>query len=174
LGLINQSKMLDLNDPEWQSFEGGYRQPYDASVALTKLEKASNKTEIDTILNELWEELHHQGDVGVASYMSVPHLVRIALEKQLTDSNIIALITVIEIERHKNNPPIPVRHQASYLEAIGKLAAMALNNINENWDLETTAWRLAAVAASKGQTSIANAISKFDSYDMIEEFLEEH
>jgi hypothetical protein len=37
--------------------------------------------------DELWEELHHQGDVGEASYASVAHLVRIHRTGVVVDWN---------------------------------------------------------------------------------------
>jgi hypothetical protein len=61
--------MLSLEDRKWQEFHGGYRVSYDASVALRSIQDG-----ID-VWDELWEELHHQGDVDIASYASVPQLV---------------------------------------------------------------------------------------------------
>lgn len=64
--------MLALDDPRWKTLEGGYRVVYDASIALARLERGED------VWKELWNELHHQGDVGESSYAAVPHLVRIA------------------------------------------------------------------------------------------------
>ncbi len=85
--------MLELNDPKGQNFEGGYRQPFDASVPLRKLKNASNSAEAQTILAELWDELHHQGDVSAASYVRCAHLIRIASENNLIDSVAISFAT---------------------------------------------------------------------------------
>jgi hypothetical protein len=38
---------------------------------LLSLEQASAPGEIDGIFSELWNELHHLGDVGLASYFAV-------------------------------------------------------------------------------------------------------
>jgi hypothetical protein len=66
--------MLSLDDNRWNGLTGGYKYPFDPRPLLTKLE-----TESDTAIvwDELWEELHHQGDVGDASYAAAPHIVRI-------------------------------------------------------------------------------------------------
>ena len=64
--------MLSLDDPRWQQFTGGYRAPYDASPALPALFSGSVRAEL---WDELFEELHHQGDLGPASYAAVPHIV---------------------------------------------------------------------------------------------------
>jgi len=73
--------MIELNDNRWKEFDGGYRMPYDASVPLKRLEEATSTEEINSVFAELWSELHHQGDVGLVSYYSVPHLIRIAKEE---------------------------------------------------------------------------------------------
>ena len=67
--------MLDINDPRWKTFRGGYGKKYDASTLLKLFEKSDDKETIKNILKDLWEELHHQGDVGLASYFSLPHLI---------------------------------------------------------------------------------------------------
>ncbi|MEG0881483.1 MAG: hypothetical protein RSH52_09485, partial [Janthinobacterium sp.] len=62
---------LSLDDPLWTTLEGGYRMPYDVAKALKAMQAG------DDVWHELWEELHHQGDVGVASYAAVPQLVHL-------------------------------------------------------------------------------------------------
>lgn len=66
--------LLSLDDPLWPALEGGYGVPYDASLALKALKAGED------VWHELWEELHHQGDVGVASYAAVAQLVDICAE----------------------------------------------------------------------------------------------
>jgi hypothetical protein len=66
--------MLDLADPRWEKMSGGYKVPFDPRPLLKKLEKDQDSTET---WSELWNELHHQGDVGEASFAAVPQLVRI-------------------------------------------------------------------------------------------------
>lgn len=97
-----ERSMLPLNDPRWKALHGGYRTPYDASVALARLERGED------VWEELWQELHHQGDVGDASYASVPHLVRICSALPERDSNLYELVSTIEVERHRrSNPQVP-------------------------------------------------------------------
>lgn len=91
--------MLNLDDPKWKELNGGYRTPYDASIALRELEAGEDAWD------ELWQELHHQGDVGEASYAAVPHLVRIAGAASEIDRNLFSLVATIEIERHRGGNP---------------------------------------------------------------------
>jgi transposase len=94
--------MLSLTDTIWRELEGGYRVPYDASKALARMEGG------ESAWDELWNELHHQGDVGVASYAAIPQIVRIYEARRGSDWNLYALAATIEIERHrKTNPLLP-------------------------------------------------------------------
>jgi hypothetical protein len=165
--------MIQLSDPRWQSFEGGYRILYDASVALRKLEQATGDKEIDSIFYELWNELHHQGDVGVASYISVPHIIRIAKEKKLLSYNVFGLISAIEIERHRDNPILPSEYEDWYLqslrEGIPQLVSMAFA---DKWDVTLTSTILSALAVSKGHMEMAQALLKMEDIDVVNEFLE--
>ena len=63
--------MLELGDARWKDLHGGYRVPYDASLPLQALSIGRD------VWAELWAELHHQGDVGVA-YAAVTKLIDLA------------------------------------------------------------------------------------------------
>jgi hypothetical protein len=69
--------MLALDDDHWQRMLGGYRVPIDPRPAFAKLR--TDVADADA-WKWLWNELHHQGDVGEASYAAVPILVSIYLE----------------------------------------------------------------------------------------------
>ena len=101
--------MLSLEDKKWQELHGGYRAPYDVSVALRSMQDGVN------IWAELWEELHHQGDVDIASYAAIPQLVRIASSGTGRDWNFYGLLATIEVARHREgNPPVPAWLKADY------------------------------------------------------------
>lgn len=166
--------MIELDDKRWQEFEGGYRMPYDASIALKRLEQDSTAQEVDAVLNELWEELHHQGDVGLASYFSVPHIIRIAKEKRLINFDVFGLVAIIEIQRHKNNPQIPEEFEVAYLHSLQvELPELIKLCLADKWDITLASTILSALAVSKGHIQMAEAISKMDDADLLKEFLEE-
>ncbi len=66
--------MMLLSDQRWKDFDGGYRVKYDASIPLSRLKNGIG--DLDSIWSELWQNLHHQGDVGIASYAAIPHIAR--------------------------------------------------------------------------------------------------
>jgi len=166
---------LGLDNPIWKKLEGGYKgTKYDASIALKKLEDAGTLQDVGIIYQELWNELHHQGDVGLASYYAVPHLVRIAKEKQLVDYNVLGLVSVIEIQRHKTNPILPSTLTPDYDNAIKNLGELAVLAMNKEWDLDLASVALTAMALAKGQVKLGNAIQNLDSEDVIDGFLESY
>lgn len=166
---------LPLNDPRWSELEGGYHGiTYDASAALRKLEQANSLEEVNKIYEELWNELHHQGDVGIASYYAVPHMIRIAKEKGLVDWNVLGLVSLIEIQRHKKNPAMPSVLYPAYSNSISELLELATLVLAQNWDSGTASTALAAIAVSKGHIKLANAIQNLDDEDVIDEFLENY
>jgi hypothetical protein len=166
---------LALSDCRWKELEGGYRGiKYDASIPLKGLEQVNSLKEAETIYEELWGELHHQGDVGIASYYAVVHLVRIAQEKRLIDYNVLALVSVIEIQRHKDNPELPKALEPVYFEALIVLKRLANTALEQDTDLSLVQSALAAIAVAQKQVKLAEAILKFDSEEEIDEFLDNY
>jgi hypothetical protein len=166
---------LQLSDPRWAELEGGYRgSSYDASPILSRLKNADTSENVKAIYQELWDELHHQGDVGLASYYAVPHMVSAAKSNQIIDYNVLGLVSLIEICRHKNNPPIPPQFYPAYADALNELSSLAISIINRDWDLNTASAALTAIAIAKKQIKLGNAIQNLDSDDVIEEFLENY
>src|SRR5881397_662960 len=107
--------MLTLDDPRWTQLEGGYRLPYDPTAALRQLDSGGHQP---AVWDEFWKELHHQGDVGTASYAAIPTLVDIHRRMRELDWNLYALAATIEVERHRrSNPPIPDWLVADYEQA---------------------------------------------------------
>jgi hypothetical protein len=112
--------MLSLDDKRWQELEGGYRTRFDPRPLLSDLEGNRNA---NSAWRGLWEGLHHQGDVGTASYAAVPHLLRIYRERGTIDWNIYAMVAVVELARDDGkNPAVPAWLEDAYFEAIRDLA----------------------------------------------------
>ena len=158
---------MQLDDVRWKDFEGGYRVPYDASVALQSV--------IDGIdvWDELWEELHHQGDVGLASYAAVLQLVRIAGASEHRDWNFYGLLATIEVERHrKNNPPVPDWLQPSYDAAWTRLSQIAVADLQTKSDSFTTRAILSVLALAKGELKLGALLSGLDTSEL-DDWLEE-
>lgn len=159
--------MVPLTDLRWKALKGGYKVPYDASAPLARLEAG------DDVWEELWQELHHQGDVGEASYASVPHLVRICAALPSRDWNVYALVSTIEVERHrKSNPPLPEWIRADYERALKDLLALGLEDLGRVKDALTIRSILGAVAVAKGALKLGAWIAFADESE-IDELLDD-
>ena len=126
---------MDLDNIIWRKLQGGYKMVYDASRPLKKLKAANRQDEMNAIFDELWENLHHQGDVGTASYLAVPHLVEICIEKKSLDWNFIGLCVLIENSRlQEHNPELPDEFQDIYFEGLSRLENYLLLNFKNITD----------------------------------------
>jgi hypothetical protein len=146
----NQS-MLPLDDPRWKTLTGGYQVPYDASGPLHKLFERGGSKEL---WDELWQELHHQGDLGTASYAAVPHLLEFARRSPRLDWNVFGLIAVIELER-PSNPSVPAFLAAGYFRAIKELPAVVGSHPQQEWDEILTRHIVCCIALARGQRVLA-------------------
>ncbi|RJF80475.1 hypothetical protein D3874_25410 [Oleomonas cavernae] len=152
--------MLDLESPIWETLEGGYRVVYDPRPALLALERGEN---VAAAWDELWNELHHQGDVGEASYAAVPHLVRIYAAGGAARYDTYAIVEVVEECRLAgNNPPLPDYLREPYEAAWRQLAELALRDLPLTDKLEIVSCILAVMAMSKGLSGLARIAAKFD------------
>jgi hypothetical protein len=164
---------MTLDDKLWKELQGGYRIDYDASVPLRQLEATKDEKEIRQIYEELWNELHHQGDVGLASYLALPQLVRIGKSKGLFDWNLLGLCCVIEQQRHLgHNPPLPKEHANYYNEGLKELKQFIVDRISAEKDELTVRTALSAFATCAGQIKLGKSIMNLDD-DVMDEFLEQ-
>ena len=125
------------------------------------------------VWDELWEELHHQGDVGVGSYAAIPQLVRIASEAPDRDWNFYGLVATIEVERHrKDNPTIPAWLRVDYDNALAQASALALADMITKTDSATTLSMFSVVALAKGELKLGAMLSGLDASEF-DEWLED-
>jgi hypothetical protein len=158
--------MLDIDDPHWEALLGGYRRPYDPRPALAKLRSGTNDA---MVWEELWNELHHQGDVGEASYAAVPHLVSIYGERPSADWNVYAIVTIIELARkHGSNPDVPTWLDSSYFQAIRELAHLGLQELQHAQDIDAIRAILSVVAIAKGLRTHAKFLLEYSEDELIE------
>jgi hypothetical protein len=161
--------VLDANSPLWSQLRGGYRTHYDPRPAIQRLEDSEEPAAWD----ELWEQLHHQGDVGEASYAAVPLLVGLETRKRSSGWRFLALLATIEIQRHsKKNPPVPEWLSAEYGQAWQNVVPLALSTLSESRDPLVIRSALAVVALAKGQLRLGALLAWLDTSE-IEELTDE-
>jgi hypothetical protein len=146
--MVDSVCMLNLDDDRWSNLTGGYQMPFDPRPLLAKLEAGQD---IESTWHDLWDELHHQGDVGEASYASVPHLVEIHRKSGLVDWNTYAIVAIIELARKKgNNPGLPKWLEEDYFRAIQELAESGAAEIWRTAEPEAVRAILSVICIAKG------------------------
>jgi hypothetical protein len=139
--------MLSLDDSRWDDLSGGYRMKYDPRPSLRKLERHQDTA---AAWGELWDELHHQGDVGDASYAAVPELVRIHRNGGAADWNLYAMVAIIELARTEpQNPELPDWLRDDYLRSIQELAQMGTKDIWSAEDADAKRAILSVIAIAR-------------------------
>ena len=140
--------MISLEDTRWSNMTGGYRMPFDPRPLLKRLETDSGTTEV---WHELWEELHHQGDVGEASFAAVPFLVRCYRERGVFDWNTYAIVAIIELARKVGkNPDVPRWIADDYFKSIRELAEIGATEVLHANTAEDVRAILSIIAIEKG------------------------
>lgn len=140
--------MISLEDARWSNLRGGYNMPFDPRPSLKKLETRSDTTEV---WHELWVELHHQGDVGEASFAAAPFLVKIYRKRGILDWNTYAIVAIIELARKDgNNPDVPQWIEGDYFQAIRELAEIGATEVLQAESAEDVRAILSIIAIAKG------------------------
>jgi hypothetical protein len=158
--------MLNMDDPRWEKLSGGYRRPYDPRPALAKFQSGANDA---MVWEELWNELHHQGDVGEASYAAIPHLVRIYEQHPSADWNVYAIIGIIELARKRGkNPDVPAWLDSGYFQAIQQLANLGLQELKVVSDPDVVRAILSVNALAKGLRIHAKFLLEYSEDELLE------
>jgi hypothetical protein len=148
LDMVDSARMLSFDDERWNHLQGGYKTPFDPRPCLRKLESQQDTA---TAWQELWEDLHHQGNVGDASYASVPELVRIHRKGSAADWNIYAMVAIIELARTESrNPEVPEWLRDDYFRSIHELAQIGTKDILSADESETKRAILSVIAIANG------------------------
>jgi hypothetical protein len=117
----------------------------------------------------LWEELHHQGDVGEASYASVPHLVRIHRTSGTVDWNTYAIVAIIELARGKgNNPKVPSWLEEDYHSAIQELAEIGAAEIWRTDEPDAVLSILGIIAIARGLRTHGKFLVMYSEDELLE------
>ena len=158
--------MLSFDDERWKGLLGGYRTPFDPRPLLKRLESSRHAKES---WHELWENLHHQGDVGEASYAAIPHLVQIHRQRGAVDWNTYAILAVIELARENGkNPAVPEWLKEDYFKAIQDLAIIGAAELFRTNDSEEIRAILSVLALTKDARAHARILLEYSEQELLE------
>jgi hypothetical protein len=165
--------VLSLESHRWAELKHAYGSASDIPPLLERLRKLPKSGGDAEPWFTLWSALAHQGDVYSASFAAVPHVVAaLATDPAQADSSFFQFPAWVEICRAKRHVPVPPDLEASYFESLARLPALVGEASSASWDADLLACALSAIAASKGQHAIAEAVLEMASPKVAEEFLE--
>ena len=151
--------MLSLDDPKWSDLVGGYRKPYDARSLLRRFANAAEEV---ACWDEVWNCLHHQGDIGSASYAVLPHVVRI-YEDRPRDYNLYEYASMLEERRHTgDNPDVPDWLSESYRVAQVRLLGLAFDDVRTGAKGVFLRAILSFIAGFGGSPGLAAVLTNLD------------
>ncbi|MGN7770150.1 hypothetical protein [Phyllobacterium sp. 22552] len=156
------------SDEQWSALQGGYRAPYNPKHAVKFL--ATSDREV--AWKELWENLHHQGDVGTASYAAIPEIVRLSARWDDPDANLFQIASTIEEARLRNseNPPIPEWIKPAYNSAWLELTKQAIQHYPASNEYNLVSGILSVLAFAKGHRAVgifANYLTEDEQYELL-------
>jgi hypothetical protein len=158
--------MLSLDDKRWDGLCGGYGTQFDPRPALSKIESGDGA---EGAWRELWNELHHQGDIGDASYASVPHIVRIYRQRNSDTWNALALVAVIELARTTGkNPDVPSWLREEYFQALQELSKLGCINLGHTNDKDDVRAILSVIAIAKNARTHAKFLLDYSEDELRE------
>ena len=152
-----------LNDSRWKELKSGYRITYDARPLIQRFASGS---ENQACWNEVWDELHHQGDVDTAAYATLPHLISI-YEKREVDPYLFHFAATVASEAgERDNPLVPDFLRNSYNEGLDHLFERGLVGLKSKLTLVNVRMILAFLACQRGARILSWAIRDIDVFDL--------
>ena len=146
--------LLPLDDSRWNEYRGGYNLAVSDLVPFLRKLQSIDLTEEDWKI--LWDDLHHQGDLGEASYAVVPYIVEYARKAPVIAWHAFGFPAVVELERtENNNPEVPEEIRESYTSAMKELPQIALSRGAEAWGEDCFEAVMACLALSLGHRTHA-------------------
>mgnify|MGYP003390346784 CR=1 FL=1 len=164
--------MLSLDSPRWSELEDAYGSAGDIPALLRALEGLPPSEGESEPWFTLWSALAHQGDVYPASFAAVPHVIAaLSSGPSRASSTYFQFPAWVEICRVTLGIEVPSDLRSSYFEALSKLPQLVATAASQPWDEDQLLCALAAVAAAKGHTPLAEAVLEL-SADVIPEFMQ--
>ncbi|WP_437299236.1 hypothetical protein [Sorangium sp. So ce426] len=164
--------MLSLTSARWSELEHAYGAASDVPELLRKLNGLPAAGGDQEPWFSLWSSLAHQGDVYSASFAAVPHVVKaLASAPASADFTYFQFPAWVEICRAKKNIAVPEDLAPAYFDALSQLPSLVAAAASRPWDAGFLVCALSALAASKNQPAVAEAVLEL-SPETANEFME--
>lgn len=121
-----------------------------------------NGSDTDEVLEELETELCHQGDLGSASYASLPWIVEHIRRRPALDARAVGLVLTIEFGRPFNRARMPTEVREGYTVALRELPDVVLSKQAGQWDDSQVQMAAAVLALGQGNAWFARTYYELD------------
>lgn len=150
--------LLSLDDPLWSELQHAYGSAENIPALLMQLDDVPSSDGDSEPWFSIWSALAHQGDVYSASFAAVPYVINALASAPLTaDSTYFQFPAWVEICRQKHRMPVPEKLAPAYFESLSRIPSLIAAASEREWDVTFLQCALSALAASKGEGSIAEA-----------------
>lgn len=151
--------MLSLDDSRWSELRHAYGSAENIPALLKQLANLPSTEKDKEPWFSIWSALAHQGDVYSASFAAVPHVIdAIASAPLRADFSYFEFPAWVEVCRVKNAVPVPEDIAPAYFESLSRLPALVAAAASRQWDEGFLRCALSAIAAAKGQPTVAEAV----------------
>ena len=163
--------MLSLDDSRWSELQHAYGAASDIPALLKQLANLPSSKDGSEPWFSLWSALAHQGDIYSASFAAVPHVIAALASAPLkAEFSYFQFPAWIEVGRKKNGVEIPEDLKAAYFASLSQLPTLVASAAAQEWKPDLLVCALSAIAAAKGQTSVAEAVLELTP-EVAEEFM---
>jgi hypothetical protein len=158
-------KLMPLDDMRCTTYRSGYRLPYNVVPLIHRLNSEGASS---GFWETVWKELHHQGDVGEASYALVAYLVDHQSRQQELDEQLLHFCVIVELQQPESgNPPIPPEIELSYAMAMRGLPVIGTEQLRRGCSEAVVMEVAAATALAGGHRVLARAYIEFGRADAL-------
>ena len=151
--------MLSLDDPRWSELQHAYGEAGDIPALLRQLAYIPSSQDNNEPWFSIWSALAHQGDVYSASFAAVPHVIEALASAPLrADFTYFQFPAWVEVCRVKKGISVPEDLAPAYFDSLSHLPTLVAAAASRPWDEGFLCCALSALAAAKGQPSVAEAV----------------
>jgi hypothetical protein len=154
--------MTVFDSPRWATLQTVYGDARHVPGVLQRLAGGD-----ESVMEDLIQDLCHQGTVKNASYAAIPILADIARDTPGLELRAQILILIGWIVSSTDRAPMPEELAADYHAALPRALELALRTLRELTDSTTAVYLLEAAAALSGRTVLGRELTRF----IDEEFL---